>query len=584
MASPTRTTSATVSASPITTAGSPSFLSDVSPQTFAIANAASFALCLFFNYGAGRKLFSDLSIGEVSELYTVLLSPKGWAFAIWGIIYLGLIAFCVWQFWAVVVPNKSNDGRGSAGGLLGSSSSTEREWRSRGGGDDMFNGNERGPSSSQQGATAVEGLPANYLATDSTRGTITHGPGASAPVTPPDDERAATNDADITPTPSSQKSSVEYYHRLLCDQIGWLFTLCNFLNATWICLWCQGRPVVWIWLSALALLSLVACLAVISVRVRMFRRFIDSSDAEEESESAMPSLFGAGSRRFITNYTGRGKNSTNPFPSSAVGVEDEELGMQARNSGTDTEHQHQEAAQFGEDATARRRTPVREHEERSGRVAASSHSIASNGGIQSDSRGKNAKSGRAPSLFRPPLYELLVLDIPFSIYFGWTTAAAIINVSCATIGSDALLSTTKDEDHDNSVELSSSSSPLTIAPSSAATQGNNNYGKITLCVLGIPQHIWAIIMLLIAAGIYMAVLVRTKNLVYPFVFFWAVWAIAEELRVKKGAEVRSFEGSSVAPSDAEAVEVTARVLSILVLLFGVVGVAWFVRKVGSDGR
>jgi translocator protein len=41
--------------------------------------------------------FNDLTTGEVSDRFDVYFVPAGYVFSIWGLIYLGLIAFTVYQ-------------------------------------------------------------------------------------------------------------------------------------------------------------------------------------------------------------------------------------------------------------------------------------------------------------------------------------------------------------------------------------------------------------------------------------------------------------------------------------------------------
>jgi len=50
-----------------------------------------FGTALFFNYTASSGLVSDLDVGEVSDIYSLEITPAGWTFAIWGFIY-------IWQF------------------------------------------------------------------------------------------------------------------------------------------------------------------------------------------------------------------------------------------------------------------------------------------------------------------------------------------------------------------------------------------------------------------------------------------------------------------------------------------------------
>jgi len=61
------------------------------------ANILSLALTLLINYLSNTRIFNNTTIGEVSGNYRTLFTPAGYAFAIWGVIYLLLIAFVVYQ-------------------------------------------------------------------------------------------------------------------------------------------------------------------------------------------------------------------------------------------------------------------------------------------------------------------------------------------------------------------------------------------------------------------------------------------------------------------------------------------------------
>lgn len=67
----------------------------ISQRQLALLNCISFAFCLAFNGLQG--VLGRSSIGEVSRKHTTVLTPAGFAFSIWGWIYLGLAAFTVWQ-------------------------------------------------------------------------------------------------------------------------------------------------------------------------------------------------------------------------------------------------------------------------------------------------------------------------------------------------------------------------------------------------------------------------------------------------------------------------------------------------------
>ena len=52
---------------------------------------------IFVNYLAGTGQVNNIDPKEISDKYLNLLTPEGYAFAIWGIIYLGLIGFSIYQ-------------------------------------------------------------------------------------------------------------------------------------------------------------------------------------------------------------------------------------------------------------------------------------------------------------------------------------------------------------------------------------------------------------------------------------------------------------------------------------------------------
>lgn len=66
-----------------------------------VANIAALAATLFANYLANALPIGGRRTGEVSDLFPNLFAPAGFTFAIWGVIYLLLIGFAVFQarFW-----------------------------------------------------------------------------------------------------------------------------------------------------------------------------------------------------------------------------------------------------------------------------------------------------------------------------------------------------------------------------------------------------------------------------------------------------------------------------------------------------
>lgn len=65
-----------------------------------IANTISLIFALAMNALAGSGVFNGKSVGDVSARYETLVTPAGYAFSIWGVIYLLLIAFVGYQWYA----------------------------------------------------------------------------------------------------------------------------------------------------------------------------------------------------------------------------------------------------------------------------------------------------------------------------------------------------------------------------------------------------------------------------------------------------------------------------------------------------
>ncbi len=63
----------------------------------AYINIGALALVLLFNFLSNALPFNGLTQGDLGELYPVLLTPASYVFSIWGLIYLALIAFIIYQ-------------------------------------------------------------------------------------------------------------------------------------------------------------------------------------------------------------------------------------------------------------------------------------------------------------------------------------------------------------------------------------------------------------------------------------------------------------------------------------------------------
>lgn len=66
-------------------------------KTLAIANGIALMVTIIFNYLSNTGIFNGNTMSSVSEQYQNNFTPAGYAFSIWGLIYLGLLAFVIYQ-------------------------------------------------------------------------------------------------------------------------------------------------------------------------------------------------------------------------------------------------------------------------------------------------------------------------------------------------------------------------------------------------------------------------------------------------------------------------------------------------------
>src|SRR5574338_36751 len=62
-----------------------------------IVNVLSVALALGVNILASALPLNGQNTGEISDRFKVFFVPAGYVFAIWGVIYIGWIAFAIYQ-------------------------------------------------------------------------------------------------------------------------------------------------------------------------------------------------------------------------------------------------------------------------------------------------------------------------------------------------------------------------------------------------------------------------------------------------------------------------------------------------------
>lgn len=73
-----------------------------------IGNGIAFVSVVIINYMSNTGILNGKTIGDVSDSYKSLFTPAGYTFAIWGLIYLMLLGFVIYQgrsLWSKKVQN-----------------------------------------------------------------------------------------------------------------------------------------------------------------------------------------------------------------------------------------------------------------------------------------------------------------------------------------------------------------------------------------------------------------------------------------------------------------------------------------------
>ena len=79
-------------------------------KTLAIFNLLGFILTIILNGLANALPINGKTTGELSDAYPNLFVPAGFTFSIWGIIYLALLGFVIYQLIAAFSSKIENDG------------------------------------------------------------------------------------------------------------------------------------------------------------------------------------------------------------------------------------------------------------------------------------------------------------------------------------------------------------------------------------------------------------------------------------------------------------------------------------------
>jgi hypothetical protein len=76
-------------------------------RLLAILNLITLGFQLLMSYLVQTKLFSNQDVGQVSAKYDTVFAPAGITFAIWGLIYTSLLAFCVFHLYKALAKTSS---------------------------------------------------------------------------------------------------------------------------------------------------------------------------------------------------------------------------------------------------------------------------------------------------------------------------------------------------------------------------------------------------------------------------------------------------------------------------------------------
>lgn len=74
-----------------------------------ISNGIVFVITIIINYLSNTSTINNTTIGEVSRNLNSLFTPAGYAFAIWGFIYLLLLGFIIYQGRSLFVKVRNDD-------------------------------------------------------------------------------------------------------------------------------------------------------------------------------------------------------------------------------------------------------------------------------------------------------------------------------------------------------------------------------------------------------------------------------------------------------------------------------------------
>lgn len=79
-------------------------------KTLQIFNFIALLITVAMNYLSSAGIFNGRTVADISDQYHNYFTPAGYAFSIWGIIYLGLLGFVIYTGKSVFEKNERDDG------------------------------------------------------------------------------------------------------------------------------------------------------------------------------------------------------------------------------------------------------------------------------------------------------------------------------------------------------------------------------------------------------------------------------------------------------------------------------------------
>ena len=78
-------------------------------RTLQISNIIALLVTISINYFSSAGIFNDVTVADISDQYHNYFTPAGYAFSIWGVIYIGLMSFVIYTSKSLFLEDDSND-------------------------------------------------------------------------------------------------------------------------------------------------------------------------------------------------------------------------------------------------------------------------------------------------------------------------------------------------------------------------------------------------------------------------------------------------------------------------------------------